>query len=67
MKSILQKIILALVVGLLIIIMLYVNKLIYFRLNVLCVILINFVSVVYVVLLIHRLIKHFEHENNLQE
>jgi hypothetical protein len=67
MKPILQKIILALVVGLIIIIMLYVNKLIYFRLSTLCVILINFVSVVYVVLLIHRLIKHFENENNLQE
>jgi hypothetical protein len=53
------------IVVMLIIIMLHINKLVYFQFNLICVLLINFVSLVYVVLLINRLIKHFENENNL--
>jgi hypothetical protein len=65
MKPTIKKIILAMIVVMLIIIMLHINKLVYFQFNLICVLLINFVSLVYVVLLINRLIKHFENENNL--
>lgn len=65
MNKFLQNTILALVVCLIIFILLYVNRIIYLHVNTFALILINFVSVGYVVLLIHRLIKHFENENDL--
>jgi len=65
MKPFLKNILISVIVLFIVVVILQLNKIAFFSLGTFYIIIINFVSIVYVVLLIHRLIKQFENENNL--
>jgi hypothetical protein len=65
MKPFLKNILISVIVLFIVVVILHLNKIAFFSVGTFYVIIINFVSIVYVVLLIHRLIKQFENENNL--
>jgi hypothetical protein len=65
MKPFLKNILISVIVLFIVVVILQLNKIAFFSLGTFYILIINFVSIVYVVLLIHRLIKHFENENNL--
>jgi hypothetical protein len=65
MKPFLKNILISVIVLFIVLLILHLNKIAFFSLSTFYIIIINFVSIVYVVLLIHRLIKQFENENDL--
>jgi hypothetical protein len=65
MKPFLKNILISVIVLFIVVVILHLNKIAFSSVGTFYVIIINFVSIVYVVLLIHRLIKQFENENNL--
>jgi hypothetical protein len=65
MKPFLKNTLISVIVLFIVLLILHLNKIAFFSVGTFYILIINFVSIVYVVLLIHRLIKHFENENNL--
>jgi hypothetical protein len=67
MKNLLNKIIVALMVFAITSILLYVNKIAYYKLSTLLLLLINLFSISYIVFMVRNLINHFENETDVQE
>jgi hypothetical protein len=67
MKRLLNKIIVALIVFAVTSVLLYVNKIAYYRLSTLLLLLTNLSTLIYVVFMVKNLINHFENENDVQE
>jgi hypothetical protein len=67
MKRLLNKIIVSLIVFAVTSVLLYVNKIAYYRLSTLLLLLTNLSTLIYVVFMVKNLINHFENENDVQE